>query len=171
MTDSFFWGECLASTPNRMLVAVLDSLADGEVAALVAVLQRDGFVCLPAGLPIDELHEKLSEHVEDPVVVYGETSVNLPLDDCPRLWVGCGPEGGSAEHDAAAAAAMVSADALPAGLERRQLALRLGYQLVSFVEAMAFMANTMAQKRVSTMGLESKAADILLRHVKKRGYV
>ena len=150
-----------------MLAAVLDSLADGEVAALVAILERDGFVCLSSAMPIDELHDKLSEHVEQPVVVYGEASVNLPLDDCPRLWVGCGPEGGSADHDAKAAADLVGLDALPAKLERRALALRLGYQLVSFVDAMAFMANVMAKKRVTAMGLESKAADIVLRHVKR----
>jgi hypothetical protein len=154
-----------------MLTAVLDSLADGEVAELVRVLTRDGFVCLSSTLPIDELHQQLSEYVDKPVVVYGEASVNLPLDDCPRLWIGCGPEGGIPACDEQAAARLVPVEALNGHLERRALALRLGYQLVSFVEALSFMANVMAKKRVSAMGLESKAADIVLRHVRRTTYL
>lgn len=146
-----------------MLTAILDCLVQSELECLVAALRRDGIVCLAADTPLDTLHDQLEKHAADPIVVYGPASLDVPYDDCPRLWLGCGPD----PHVHDTEQALLRGPVTDQDMERRAKALRSDYELVSYVEALSFMANAVAKTCVNSMGLGEQAADILLRHARK----
>jgi hypothetical protein len=74
-----------------VLVAIIDSLASTELDELVRVLRRDGFVCLSSSLPLEELHDTIGSRSQKPIVIYGDRSMDVPYDDCARIWLSCGP--------------------------------------------------------------------------------
>ena len=146
-----------------MLTAIMDCLVQTELAGLVTTLRRDGILCLPADTCIDILHDELGKHVTQPIVIYGAASLSVPYDDCPRLWLACGP---SVDHDISHAPQLGTVT--DGDLQRRTDALRADYQSVTYVEALCFMADAVAKQCVHSMGLGEKAADIVLRHVSRR---
>ena len=77
-----------------MLVAIVDCLVPCELHELVQTLERDNIRCLStdsADSYIDTLHDQIEAHMSEYIVIYGKRSIDLPYDDCPRLWLCCGP--------------------------------------------------------------------------------
>jgi hypothetical protein len=146
-----------------MLTAVLYCLVPSELDALVASLRLDGFVCVATATDLDEMDRILRRHVDQPIVLFGPESLRVPVDDCPRLWLCCGPE---VDRDLDEAAFLLRGPVHPQALERRRQALALAYQCVTFVDARCFLANAVAKQCVASMGVEGKAAKIVLRHFK-----
>ena len=142
-----------------MLTAIMDCLVQSELECLIKTLRRDGFLCLSADTWSDE---EISKHLARPIVIYGPDSLHVPYDDCPRLWLCCGPE---VDHDITQAPlrGTVTED----DLARRAAAVRCDYHFVTYVEALCFMADAVAKQNVHSMGMGDKAADIILRHVQK----
>lgn len=143
-----------------MLVAILDCLVPCELQELVKTLARDNIRCLStdsADFCIDKLHDQIEAHVADPIVIYGARSIDIPHDDCDRLWLCCGPE---KSHDLVHAPRL--GPVTEQDLERRARAIRADYRLVNFVEAQAFFAEILAKKCVRDLNLGEKATDILL---------
>lgn len=141
-----------------MLVAIVDCLVSCELQGLVKTLERDNIRCLDSDVEsIGSLHDQIEAHMSDCIVIYGTRCVDLPYDDCARLWLCCGPE---TSHD------LVHAPRLgpitEQDLERRARAVRADYRLVTFVEAQAFFADLVAKKCVQDLNLGDKATDILL---------
>jgi hypothetical protein len=145
-----------------MLTAIMDCLVQSELECFIKTLRRDGFLCLSADTSIDTLHDDICQHSARPIVIYGPDSLHVPYDDCPRLWLCCGPE---VDHDMTQAplrGAVTEDD-----LARRATAVRSDYHFVTYVEAMCIMADAVAKQNVNSMGMGDKAADIILRHVQK----
>ena len=154
-----------------MLVAIIDCLVSSELDILAKTLQRDGIQCVSSDESLELMHEKMSLYSSQPLVIYGTSSLQVPYDDCPRLWLCCGPE---IEYDEQHAAWLLGNDGdasnddeLADHLARREKAIRCGYTLVTYVDALSFMANVLATRCVDSMNLGNKAADIILRHVPK----
>jgi len=139
-----------------MLVAILDCLVSCELQELVKGLEREGIRCLSASC-IDTLHQDIETYAAQPLVIYGEHSIDLPYDDCPRLWLCCGPE---VSHDLVHAPRLGTVT--NTDLERRAKAIRAEYRLLTFVQAQCFFADISGKQRVEKLGLGDKATDILL---------
>lgn len=144
-----------------MLVAIVDCLVERELDALVASLRRDGYICVPASTDLPEIDEALRKHLNEPVLLFGKESLRLPMNDCPMLWLCCGPE---THRDDVEAAYLNRAPNDAASLRRREQALAYGYRQVTFIDARCFLASFTAD----SMGMEGKAAEILLRHAKNK---
>ena len=147
-----------------MLAAILDCLVAAELKCLVDTLKREGVSCLSSEEDLDALHEAISQYSAKPIVIYGPSSMNIPYDDCPRVWLCCGPE--SSLDIQEARAFYGDTPELQEGLRRREKAERLGYRFMTYIDTMSFLANELARQCVKTMNLSEKAADIMLRHVK-----
>ncbi len=145
-----------------MLIATIDCLVDTELRMLVQALTRDGIVCLPSDTDICNIHETLGKHRGTPIVIYGRESMDIPLDDCPRIWLCCGP---TVSQDEAEAIDFhkVKEDAFV----RKTRAMQCGFRRMTYVDVLCFAANEQAKTCVGTMNLDDKSADIFLRHVKK----
>lgn len=145
-----------------MLIAVVDCLVEAELATLVATLTRDGIVCLPSHTDICRIHETLAQQSLRPIVIYGPESMNIPVDDCPQIWLCCGPEVACDRQEATALYNVQHAE-----LERKEKAMRCGFRCMAYVDVLCFMANAQATQCVKTMNVQGKAAEIMLRHVKR----
>jgi hypothetical protein len=145
-----------------MLIATIDCLVQKELDILVQALHRDGIVCIPSNADICRIHETLGHQSASPIVIYGAESMNIPLDDCPRIWLCCGP---TVSHDEAEAIEFhkVKREAFA----RKTRAMQCGFQKMTYVDVLCFAANEQAKTCVKTMNLDGRSADILLRHVKK----
>ncbi len=170
-----------------MLVAIVDCIDESELLTLVGILKRDGFTCLSCEhVSIDVIHDTIRDSKDIPVIIYGSRSIDLPYDDCERLWLGCGPQGYEAEYDERVAKMMEAwrasnepslatfgatfdvnkyqeSETLANNIRRRSAALRCGFRLCSFVETISFAATFLATQTVNTA--DQNAQDILLRHV------
>lgn len=156
-----------------VLTAIMDCLVASELETLISTLRRDGIRCLSSETPLETLHEEISTYATQPIVIYGKSSLNVPYDDCPRLWLCCGPDNASDEKHATWLLGGESAAAdygFAEHVERRQKAMRFGYKLISYVDALCFMANVLASQCVDSMKLGNKAAGIILRHVTKTDF-
>ena len=141
-----------------MLVAIVDCLVSCELQELVKTLERDNIRCLDSDVEsIDTLHDQIEARMSEYIVIYGKRSIDLPHDDCPRLWLCCGPE---KCHDLIHAPRL--GPVTEQDIERREKAIRCDYNLVTFVEAQAFFADLIAKKCVQDLNLGDKATDILL---------
>lgn len=148
-----------------VLTAILDCLVSSELDIFINTLTRDGIRCLSSDTPLETLHDQLSTFTDQPIVIYGASSLQVPYDDCPRLWLCCGPE---IQYDEQHATWLLgNDDEVRSHLERREQAIRCGYKRVTYVDALSFMANVLATRCVDSMNLGNKAADIILRHVPK----
>lgn len=174
-----------------VLVAIVDSLVSTELEALVTILRRDGFVCLSSALPLEDLHNTVETKRAQPIVIYGDRSMDVPYDDCSRIWLCCGP---TADNDVSHAAALhyylkkdtatsfadfahtFDADAVHENapspmfaehLARRQRAVQCDFHFMTFPRTLSFMAEAIAPERVESMGLEDGVRRIVLRHVTK----
>lgn len=150
-----------------MLVAIVDCLVPQELACLVSSLTRDGILCLPAGSSIDVLHDTISTQTAVPIVIHGKDSLHVPYTDCPRLWLCCGP---TTDDDIVHATTFWPHDVSDTDLRRREKAMCCAYERVTYVDALVFMADVVAKQCVSSMGVGERAAEIILRHVKKPSY-
>lgn len=146
-----------------MLTCILDSLVEHELECLVSTLRRDGILCLPTSTPIDVLHDTISKNIDVPIIIYGPDSLHVPYTDCPRLWLCCGPR----VQDDIAHATQYFSPLSNDDLVRRERAMCCDYLRVTHVDALVFMADTVAKQCVHSMGVGGKAAEIILRHVKK----
>lgn len=160
-----------------VLTAILDCLVSSELDVFINSLKRDGIRCLSSDTPLEILHEQISTFSNEPIVIYGASSLQVPYDDCPRLWLCCGPE---IQYDEQQATWILQKNddndndddggggkEIRRHLERRERALRCGYKRVTYVDAQSFMANALASRCVDSMNLGKTAADIILRHVPK----
>lgn len=156
-----------------VLTAIVDCLVSSELDQLVQTLERDGIRCLSSDISLETLHDEIRKYASQPIVIYGASSLDVPCDDCPRLWLCCGPE---LESDIKHATFLLGGKdaAAAAGFDqhvsRRDRALRSNCRLVSYVDMMSFMANALAKQCVHSMNIGDKAADIILRHVAKTEY-
>lgn len=75
-----------------VLTAILDCLVSSELDIFIHTLTRDGIRCLSSDTPLETLHDQISTFNDQPIVIYGASSLQVPYDDCPRLWLCCGPE-------------------------------------------------------------------------------
>lgn len=172
-----------------VLVAVVDSLIPTELEALVTILRRDGFVCLSSALPLEELHAAVETKQAHPIVIYGDRSMDVPYDDCSRIWLCCGPTADD-DMDMAHAAALYDWDkstsfadfaythacvanapsssaVFAKRLARRQRAQQCDFRFMTFPKALSFMAEAIAPERVQSMGFEDGVRQVVLRHVTK----
>jgi hypothetical protein len=147
-----------------VLTAILDCLVPSELDIFINTLTRDGIRCLSSDTPLETLHEQISTFSDQPIVIYGASSLQVPYDDCPRLWLCCGPE---IQYDEQQATCLLVPNDIGRHLERRERALRCGYKRVTYVDALSFMANVLATRCVDSMNHGKNAADIILRHVPK----
>lgn len=150
-----------------MLTAIVDSLLSSELEVLVQALRRDGIRCLPSDTPLEELHGHLSSYANEPIVIYGVTTLEMPYDDCQRLWLCCGPE---IQYDEQHASWFLGKPLEEKDVHRKEKAISYGYKLVSHIDALSFMANVLATNCVKSMHLGNKAKDIVLRHVTKQEF-
>jgi hypothetical protein len=158
-----------------VLTAIVDCLVSTELDHLIQTFERDGIRCLSSDLSLDALHDDIRKYAAQPIVIYGASSLEVPCDDCPRLWLCCGPELDT-EHDVQHATLLLGGTdaAAAAGLDqhvlRRDRALRSNCKFVSYIDMMSFIANALAKQCVHSMNIGNKAADIILRHVTKTEY-
>ena len=74
-------------------MAIVDCLVSCELQELVKTLERDNIRCLDSDVEsIDTLHDQIEAHMSEYIVIYGKRAIDLPFDDCARLWLCCGPE-------------------------------------------------------------------------------
>lgn len=177
-----------------MLVAIVDCIDETELKTLVTTLERDGFICLSCDQEsIEDIHNNIRNWKSVPVLIYGARSIDLPYDDCERLWLGCGPQGYDERKDerfacmleAWRASSDVSlaefsanfdmdehqeSETFKEAVRRRDTALRSGFRLSCFVQATSFAATFLATQKFNIA--DSAAQDILLRHanVKKNKF-
>lgn len=143
----------------------MDCLVAAELRCLVKTLEREGVCCLSSEEDLDKLHDAICQQSSQPIVIYGAASMEMPYDDCPRVWLCCGPE---TSLDIQEATALYGdTPELREGLRRREKAGRLDYRFLTYVDTLSFMANELARRCVQTMNLGEKAANIMLRHVKE----
>lgn len=145
-----------------MLIAIIDCLAPAELQTLVAHLTRDGIVCLSSDVDICRINRQVSEQSDKPIVIVGPDGLNIPFDDCPRIWLCCGPDVSFDEKEAKARYHVHD----PEHLARKRQAIQCGFRCMSYVDVLSFVANEQAKQCVKNMELDKKAESIVLRHVK-----
>lgn len=130
-----------------MLIAIIDGLVPSELEALMSSLRLDGFICISTNTDITALNHLIAKHRNKPIVLFGEQSLQMPIDDCPRLWLCCGPE---IQRDLDVAVHVVKGPIDPSALERRQQALGLSYQCLTYIDAVCFFANAVAKSKAAS---------------------
>lgn len=146
-----------------MLIAIIDCLVVAELQTLIDQLTRDGIVCVASNTDICWINDTLAGKSAQPIVIFGDESMHIPVDDCPRIWLCCGPEISTDENEAWAFHAIND----PGILERKHTAIKSGFRCMTYVDVLCFVANEQAKQCVKNMALDEKAANIVLRHVKK----
>lgn len=151
-----------------MLVAIIDCLVQAELSTLIATLKQDGIRCIESATDIVDINRALERFSNDLVVIYGSKSMDLPFDDCHRIWLVCGCD---AQNDQTEAAFLYG-PVPPPTLARQQTALvHRSFRRMTYVQALCFFANQVAERHVHQMQLGSKEANIMLRHVRDTSYI
>ena len=145
-----------------MLVAMIDCLVEAELRTLISTLKRDGVVCVSSSSDICDIHDTLGQMSLHTIVIYGKQSMNIPFDDCPCIWLCLGPDVSKDAEEATSLYTLRQQD-----VHRKEKALQQGFRCMTYVQVLSFMANEQAKKHISNMNVKGKAADIMLRHVRK----
>ena len=106
--------------------------------------------------------------------MYGPGSVLVPIDDCPRIWLACGPTNDLIQDETHAMLrylyhktgghrhmttlyesctpeeAQEACDSIDDAIDRREQALRLGHVPLTYTQAISFLAKRAGQTRSET---------------------